>query len=180
MSGAVAKWKGRGQQNSFSDGSIPSPRLHSARGAANAFLSKVQYFDWLVSVRASRYAVVQLPRLYAVIVRMPPQRMTNMRRQLQKECSSTLRHYMDILSEGCDLLGEIQEGSIPEEQKEKIFSNRRQELLAQQVYSRAQRRLWRFLSDAAPPPRLENTPEPKRSSREQSSRHGPEKDQRIG
>jgi hypothetical protein len=121
-----------------------------------------------------------LPRLYAVIVRMPPQRMTNMRRQLQKECSSTLRHYMDILSEGCDLLGEIQEGSIPEEQKEKIFSNRRQELLAQQVYSRAQRRLWRFLSDAAPPPRLDNAPEPKRSSKEQSSPHGPEKDQRIG
>jgi hypothetical protein len=74
-----------------------------------------------------------------------------------KGCTS-VRHYMDILSEGCDLLGEIQEGSIPEEQKEKIFSNRRQELLAQQVYSRAQRRLWRLLSDAAPLPRLDNAP----------------------
>ena len=103
-----------------------------------------------------------------------------MRRQLQKECSGALRHYMDILSEGCDLLGEIQEGSITEKQKEKLFSNRKQQLVARDMYDGAQRRLWRFLSDAAPPPRFDNAPEPKRNSKEQSIRHGPEKDQQIG
>jgi hypothetical protein len=110
---------------------------------------------------------------------MAPPSMTSTRRQLQKECSGALRHYMDILSEGCDMLGEIEEGSITEKQKERIFSNRKQQLLAHDTYDGAQARLWRFLRDVAPP-RFDNAPEPKRNSKEQSIRHGPEKDQRIG
>jgi hypothetical protein len=106
--------------------------------------------------------------------------MTNTRRQLQKECSRALEDYTRIMHEGCAFLGEIQEGSITEKQKENLFSNRKRQLLARDMYDGAQRRLWRFLSQAAPPARFDNAPEPKINSKEQSIRHGPEKDQRIG
>jgi hypothetical protein len=56
--------------------------------------------------------------------------MANMRRQLHKECSRALQYYGLIMQEGCDLLGETQEGLIPEAQREKIFAHRKQELLA--------------------------------------------------
>jgi hypothetical protein len=112
---------------------------------------------------------------------MAPQDMTNTRRQLQKECSIALRRYMNILADGCDLLGDVQEGSLTEEQREKIFSNRKEQLLAHDAYDRAQRQLWRFLSDAEPPlARLDDSPQPKRNSSERSSRDRREKDKRIG
>jgi hypothetical protein len=119
-------------------------------------------------------------RNYDGIILMAPQGMTNMRRQLQKGCSDTLHRYMSILSEGCDLLRDLQEDSLTEEQREKIFSNRKEQLLAHDAYDRAQRQLWRFLSDAELPAHLDNSPQPKRNSSERSSRERREKDKRIG
>jgi hypothetical protein len=76
--------------------------------------------------------------------------MTPIRRQLQKECSRALQNYARIMQEGCDLLGEVKEGVIPDDQREKIFAHRKQELLAYAAYIRVQRRLWTLLSDSDP------------------------------
>jgi hypothetical protein len=112
---------------------------------------------------------------------MRSQDMTNTRRQLQKECSTALQHYIQILSDGCDLLGEVKEGLITENKREQILSHRKQQLLAHDAYEKAQRRLWRLLSDSDP--RLDNltdTPQPKRNSRERSSREPQKDDRRTG
>ena len=74
--------------------------------------------------------------------------MTHTREQLQKECSRALQCYIRIIKEGCDLLGQVKEGAIPENKRDKIFSHRKQELLAYAAYTRAQRRLWNFLSNS--------------------------------
>jgi len=76
--------------------------------------------------------------------------LANIRRQLQKECSRALQYYGLIMQEGCDLLGETQEGLIPEDQRERIFAHRKQELLAYAAYTRAQKRLWSLLTDSDP------------------------------
>src|SRR5438105_687107 len=73
--------------------------------------------------------------------------MTNTRRQLQRECSRALQYYVRIMQEGCDLLGELKQGLIPDYQRQKIFSNRKQEMLAFAAYTRAQTLLWTLLSD---------------------------------
>jgi hypothetical protein len=54
------------------------------------------------------------------------------------------------MQEGCDLLGEVKEGLIPDDQRQKIFSNRKQELLAYAAYTRAQTLLWTLLSHSDP------------------------------
>jgi hypothetical protein len=68
--------------------------------------------------------------------------------QLEKECSTAIHSYLDILKEGCALLEGVQEIPISENQRNLIFSQRRQELLAQTAYIRARRRLWDFLNNA--------------------------------
>jgi hypothetical protein len=59
-------------------------------------------------------------------------------------------NYVRIVEEGCDLLGEIKEGFIPEDKRDKIFAHRKEELLAHAAYTTARKRLWKFLSDSAP------------------------------
>jgi hypothetical protein len=54
------------------------------------------------------------------------------------------------MQEGCDLLGEVKQGLIPDDQRQKIFSNRKQELLAYAAYTRAQTLLWTLLSHSDP------------------------------
>jgi hypothetical protein len=76
--------------------------------------------------------------------------MANTQKQLQKECSRALQYYARIMQEGCDLLGEVTEGLIPEEKREKIFAHRKQELLAYAAYIRSQTRLWSLLTDSDP------------------------------
>jgi hypothetical protein len=84
------------------------------------------------------------------VILMASPDMTPIRRQLQKECSRALGYYARILQEGCELLGEVKEGLIPDDQREKIFAHRKQELIAYAAYTRAQRRLWTLLSDSDP------------------------------
>jgi len=75
------------------------------------------------------------------------------------------------MHEGCALLGEVKEGLIPDDQREKIFTHRKQELLAYAAYTSTQRRLWTVLIDSDPRlASLADTLQPKRSSRERSSR----------
>ena len=76
--------------------------------------------------------------------------MTNTRRQLQKECSKALENYVRIMREGCDLLGAFKEGLIPEDQREKVFAHRKQEVLAYTAYTRTQTRLWSLLNRFRP------------------------------
>jgi hypothetical protein len=103
---------------------------------------------------------------------MGSQNMTNTRRQLQKECSRALQAYIQIIQEGCDLLGQIKERLIPEDKREAIFSHRKQELWAYAAYTGARRRLWRFLSDSEPTlARMDDTHQRKRFS---NKRSGPE------
>jgi hypothetical protein len=114
---------------------------------------------------------------------MAHQGMTSIRMQLQKECSNALRHYIQTLSEGCDLLGEIKEGMITKEKREKIFSHRHEELLARAAYDRTQRQLWRFLSETdkpAPVTRLDESPEPKRNLEERRNQQRAANARRMG
>jgi hypothetical protein len=76
--------------------------------------------------------------------------MTNTRRHLQDECSRTLQCYVRLLQEGCYLLGQIKEGLITENERDKIFSHRKQELSAYAAYTKARRRLWSLLTDSEP------------------------------
>jgi hypothetical protein len=76
--------------------------------------------------------------------------MANIRKQLQKECSRAIGYYTRIMQEECGLLGEVKDALIPDDQREKIFAHREQELLAYAAYTRAQRRLWTVLSDSDP------------------------------
>ena len=76
--------------------------------------------------------------------------LTHTRRQLQKECSRALRSYVRLLQEGCELLGQVKEGLITESKRDKIFSHRKEELLAHAAYTKARRRLWSFLADSDP------------------------------
>jgi hypothetical protein len=74
--------------------------------------------------------------------------LTHTRRQLQLECSKTLRCYVRRLQDGCDLLGQVKQGLITERKRHKIFSHRKRELLAHAAYTQARRRLWSFLTDS--------------------------------
>jgi hypothetical protein len=76
--------------------------------------------------------------------------MAHVRTQLQEECSRAKRNYVRVVQEGCELLGEVKEGLIPKNTRDKIFSHRKQELLAHAAYTRARTRLWSFLSDSEP------------------------------
>ncbi len=76
--------------------------------------------------------------------------MTYVRTQLLEECSRAMRNYVRVVQEGCELLGEVKEGLIPKNTRDKIFSHRRQELLAHAGYTRARKRLWSFLSYSEP------------------------------
>ena len=72
--------------------------------------------------------------------------MAHVRTQLQKECSRAMQNYVRLVEEGCELLSEVKEGVIPEKKRDKIFSNRKQELLAHAAYTRARKQLWSFLN----------------------------------
>jgi hypothetical protein len=147
------------------------PSDHSRTGASSTWARQVATRPGLVEsgLVLTVFVVLSLST-YNVIV-MASERMTNTRRQLQKECSRALRTYIQVIQEGCDLLGQIKEGLIPEDKREVIFSHRKQELWAYAAYTRARRRLWRFLSDSEPPlARMDATPQRKGPS---SKRSGP-------
>jgi hypothetical protein len=74
--------------------------------------------------------------------------MTHVRTQLQNECSRAMRDYVRLIQEGCQLLGEVKEGLIPEIGRDKIFAHRKQEVLAHAAYTRARKQLWSFLNDS--------------------------------
>jgi hypothetical protein len=69
-----------------------------------------------------------------------------------------LQYYVHLINEGCELLAQIREGPISENKQNEIFSHRGKELLAYAVYTRAQRRLWKFLNDSesCPSPFMED------------------------
>jgi hypothetical protein len=147
------------------------PSDHSRTEASSTWARQVATRPGLVEsgLVLTVFVVLSLST-YNVIV-MASERMTNMRRQLQKECSRALGTYIQVIQEGCDLLGQIKEGLIPEDKREVIFSHRKQELWAYAAYTRARRRLWRFLSDSEPPlARMDGTPQRKGPS---SKRSGP-------
>jgi hypothetical protein len=74
--------------------------------------------------------------------------MKRTRSQLQKECSRTLQCYIRLLKRGCDLLGQVKEGFIAENERDEVFSHRKQEVCAHSAYTNARKRLWSFLSDS--------------------------------
>jgi hypothetical protein len=76
--------------------------------------------------------------------------MMPIRIQLQKECARALQNYVRTIEEGCKLLIQVKEGLLPNDQREKIFAHRKQELLAYAAYTRAHRRVWAFLTDSDP------------------------------
>ena len=76
--------------------------------------------------------------------------------QLQKECSTALQFYVELVKEGCALLAEVKEVPMLENQRNAIFSHRRQELLAQSAYTKARRRLWDCLIDSKPVARVDD------------------------
>jgi hypothetical protein len=67
---------------------------------------------------------------------------------LQNECSTALRSYMEILQEGCVLLGKLNKAPIPEKERNEIFSHRREELRAHTRYTKARTQLWDFLTNS--------------------------------
>jgi hypothetical protein len=81
---------------------------------------------------------------------MLPRNVVHTRRQLQLECSKTLRCYVRRLQDGCDLLGQVKEGVITQSKRHVIFAHRKRELLAQAAYTKARKRLWSFLTDSEP------------------------------
>jgi hypothetical protein len=68
------------------------------------------------------------------------------RMQLEGGCSEALRSYIELVKEGCSLLGEVKEFPVPEHTRNEIFSHRRRELMAHSEYTKARRRLWDFLT----------------------------------
>jgi hypothetical protein len=68
--------------------------------------------------------------------------------QLQNECSTALRSYMEILQEGCVLLAKLNKAPIPENERNEIFSHRREELSAHTKYTKARTELWNFLRNS--------------------------------
>jgi hypothetical protein len=94
---------------------------------------------------------------------------TNIRRQLQKECSRALQYYMRALQQSCDLLAEIKGPVIAPATRNRIFSHHKEELSAYTAFTAARRRLWRFLSDLEPAPaRMTDMPPRKRPSNKRS------------
>jgi hypothetical protein len=72
--------------------------------------------------------------------------MKQTRSQLQKECLRTLQCYVRVLQQGCDLLGQVKERFITENERDEIFSHRKQEVCAHCAYTNARKRLWSFLT----------------------------------
>jgi hypothetical protein len=100
---------------------------------------------------------------------MAPQGMAHTRMQLQMECSRAMQRYVQLVQKGCDVLGQLKDGVMLEDARDKIFSNRKQEALAYAAYTQAQRRLLRFLSDSDPQLRVDDTPQRKKPSNKQQS-----------
>jgi hypothetical protein len=72
------------------------------------------------------------------------------RAQLLRECANATRKYVRLIEEGCDLLGEIRGGLISEDKRKRILANRKEIAMAHIAYTRARKRLWRFLADSDP------------------------------
>jgi len=67
-------------------------------------------------------------------------------RQLQKGCARTLKDYLRVAREGCDLLTEIQEFPVSADLHKEIQRHRRLESESHTAYTMARRRLWDFLN----------------------------------
>ncbi len=70
------------------------------------------------------------------------------RAQHQYKCSKALASYVQLIEEGCELLGKTKEIPVPEHERNEIFSHRRQELWAHSRYTKARKELWDFLVDS--------------------------------
>jgi hypothetical protein len=69
-----------------------------------------------------------------------------------------MRNYVRLVEEGCELLGEVKQGVIPERKRDKIFLHRQEELLAHAAYTRARKQLWSFLNNSTPRPAVSTSP----------------------
>jgi hypothetical protein len=92
------------------------------------------------------------------------------RRELQIKCSTALRCYVELVQEGCDLLGSVKDTPMSEYERKKIFAHRRQELHAHGQYTKARQALWDFLVDSKPRDRHNVRPSLERSSKSRSKR----------
>jgi hypothetical protein len=123
--------------------------VNTPNAKARAFASGFSTATWLNAVRNQQSA--RLAGIPTCCDRhMPSESKTHTRKQLQNECSRALHNYVRVIVEGCELLGEVKEGLISDDKRDKIFSHRKQELWAYASCTRARRRLWRFLSDSDP------------------------------
>jgi hypothetical protein len=68
--------------------------------------------------------------------------------QLQDECSETLQSYVQLIKEGCAILGNVKEIPVSEYKRKEIFAHRREELAAHTAYTKARTKLWDFLNDS--------------------------------
>ena len=70
------------------------------------------------------------------------------RNQLQDKCARALQSYIELLQEGCELLGKVKEIPMPEHERTEIFTHRRKEISAQSEYTKARTELWGLLIDS--------------------------------
>ena len=70
------------------------------------------------------------------------------RAQLLKECAKATRNYVRLVEQSCDLLGEIKDGLISEDKRHRILASHKEIAVAHIAYTKAQKRLWRFLADS--------------------------------
>jgi hypothetical protein len=104
----------------------------------------------------------------------------NVREELHKECSRALEYYIRLVRQSCEVLGEIKEPVIAPATRDKIFSQRKEEVAAYGTFMAARRRLWRFLSDGLTPARMTDIPPRKRPSNKPRKRALEEIDRLLG
>ncbi len=61
-----------------------------------------------------------------------------------------LEAYLELARQGCELLTGIDEVPVPEDKRNEILSQRREELHAHSEYTKARSKLWEFLNDSKP------------------------------
>jgi hypothetical protein len=111
---------------------------------------------------------------------MPSRDMPNVLEELHKECSRALEYYIRVVRQSCELLGEIKEPVLTNNMRDKIFSQRKEEVAAYTTFMVVRRRLWRFLSDGSTPARMIDTPPRKSRSNKRSTRALEDIDRLLG
>jgi hypothetical protein len=65
---------------------------------------------------------------------------------LQTKCSTTLRAYLELAKDGCELLSRLNDVPLPENKRNEVLAHRRRELHAHTDYTKARSKLWEFLN----------------------------------